>query len=174
MERRLVLVTSVIAFVLVVATDVLYIGLVDAQGQSPQPYIPRFVGSYLALAAALIAVALLPRPEIAVIRIPLRAAAGGGLLVLGALTAIGLPLVIAGILVTVALSRTAREPRTRAARLSGLIAAAISILVLLVGLEVTPRLIVCPDQGTSAGGGSGLLTGSYSYECSNGELHFHS
>jgi hypothetical protein len=173
MERRLVVVLSLIALVLVVATDLIYVWLINGQGPSPQPYIPRFVASYLALVAAFVGVALWPRHEIAVIRVPLRAAAAAGLLVLGALASIGPPLVVAGILVTIALSRTARESRKRAARLSGLIAAAISIVVLLAGLDVTQRVIVCPGGGTSAGGGSGLLMGPYKYECNNGVLTLH-
>ncbi len=93
-------VTSLVAFTIVVAVDGLYIGLINGQGPSAQPYIPRFVGAYLAVMAALIVIALLPRPEIAMIRAPLRAAAAAGLLMLGIFAAfsIGLPLVVAGIL----------------------------------------------------------------------------
>ena len=176
MERRLVRVTSIIAFVIVLATDVLYVTLINSQGASNQPYIPRFVASYLAVMAALTVVSLLPRPEIVAIRVPLRAAAAAGLFVLGFLAAfsIGPPLVLAAFFVLLALARTERAPRTRAARLSGLVAAAVAVAVLLVGLEVTQRVIVCPDQGSSAGGGAGLLTGPYQYECVNGVAHYHS
>jgi hypothetical protein len=175
MERRLVWVTSIAAAVIALATDVLYIVVINSQGQSPQPYIPRFVGGYLAVVAALIVVSLLPRPEIVAIRVPLRAAAAGGLFVLGFVSAfsIGPPLVLAAFLVLLALARTDRARRTRAARLSGLLAAAVAVAVLLVGLEVTQRLVVCPDHGTSAGGGPGLLTGPYQYECVNGRLRYH-
>jgi hypothetical protein len=140
------------------------------------PYIPRFIAGYLAVMAALIAIALAPRPEVAAIRVPLRAAAAAGLFVLGFLAAfsIGPPLVVAGFLMTLALARTVREPRRAVARLSGLVAAALAIALLLAGMEVTQRMIVCPDQGTSAGGGSGFLTGPYQYECNDGELHYHS
>jgi hypothetical protein len=176
MERRLVVWLSLIALAIVFAIDVFYIGLINSQGRSDLPYIPRFVGGYLAVMAALIALALVPRPEVAAIRLPLRAAAAAGLFVLGFLAAfsIGAPLVLAGFLVTLALGRTAREPRKGVARLSGLIAAAIAVAVLLAGLEITQRLIVCPDQGTSGGGGSGFLTGPYQYECNNGVLKYHS
>jgi hypothetical protein len=176
MERRLIVVLSLVAFAIVVAVDVLYIGLINSQGRSDMPYIPRFIGGYLAVMAALIAIALAPRPEVAAIRVPLRAAAAAGLFVLGFLAAfsIGPPLVVAGFLMTLALARTAREPRRGVARLSGLVAGALAIALLLAGMEVTQRMIVCPDQGTSAGGGSGFLTGPYQYECNNGELHYHS
>lgn len=175
MERRLVRVTSLVAFAIVLATDVLYIVAINAQGPSDQPYIPRFVGSYMAVMAALIAASLLPRPEIAAIRLPLRAAAAGGLFVLGFLAAftIGTPLVVAGFLVLIALARTERQAAPGLARLAGLIAAVVAVALLLAGLEVTQRLVVCPDQGTSSGAGSGLLTGPYRYECSNGHLTLH-
>jgi len=149
--------------------------LINGQGPSAQPYIPRFVGGYLAVMAALIVVALLPRPEIVPIRAPLRAAAAAGLLVLGIFAAfsIGLPLVVAGILTGFALSRTQREPRRGVARVSGLVAAALTVAVMIAGLDVTQRLIVCPDSGEVGGGGSALLGGSYQYECKNGQLTVH-
>jgi len=174
-ERTSVRVISLVAFTIVVAVDGLYIGLINGQGPSAQPYIPRFVGAYLAVMAALIVVALLPRPEIVPIRAPLRAAAAAGLLVLGIFAAfsIGLPLVVAGILTGFALSRTQREPRRGVARVSGLVAAPLTVAILIAGLDVTQRLIVCPDSGQVGGGGSALLSGSYQYECNNGHLTVH-
>ena len=176
MEPLFVRIVSILAFPVVLATDVLYVVLINAQGQSAQPYIARFVGGYLAVMAALIAVALVPRPETARIRVALRAAAAGGLLLMGFLAAftIGAPLVVAGFLVFFALTRTVRENRSTPARLSGLVAAALAVVVLLAGLEVTQRFIVCPEQSQETGGGSGLITGPYQYECNNGVAHFHS
>jgi hypothetical protein len=176
MERRLIVGLSVVAVTIVVAVDGLYIGLIYAQGRSDMPYIPWFVSGYLAVVAAMIAGALLPRPEVVRIRVLLRAAAAAGLFVLGFLAAfsIGSPLVLAAFLVMLALTRTARGARLGVARLSGLVAAAIAVAVLLAGLEITQRLIVCPEAGSTAGGGSGFLTGPYQYECVNGELHYHS
>ncbi|TMD11502.1 MAG: hypothetical protein E6I96_15095 [Chloroflexi bacterium] len=176
MERRSVLISSSVAFVIVLVADVVYVGLINAQGPSAQPYIPRFVAGYLAVMAALIAVAMLPRQEIETIRVPLRAAAAAGLLVMGFLAAftIGLPLVSAGILVTVALNRTVRTARSRPARLGGLLAAALAVALLLAGFELTQRLIDCPATGQTAGGGSGLVTGPYQWECVNGRPIFHS
>jgi hypothetical protein len=175
MERPLVAVTSLVALVIVIATDVLYVAVINAQGSSdPMVYVPRFIASYLAVMAAMIGVALLPRREVVEIRVPLRAAGAGGLLVMGLIGAfsIGLPLVVAGILTTVALSRTASVPASRWTRLLGLAAAVLAVAVLVVGLEVSMRMIRCPETGTSVGGGSGLVTGPYSYECRNGQLHW--
>ena len=171
------LVTSLAAFAIVLATDALYVAVINAQGPTdPMVYVPRFVASYLAVTAALIVIALLPRHEIAAIRVPMRAAAAAGLLVAGLIGAfsIGLPLVVAGILTTVALTRTTRLPGSRGGRLFGLVAAALAVGVLLGGLEVTMRVVVCPETGTSSGGGSGLVTGPYHYECDNGRLHWSS
>jgi hypothetical protein len=47
----------------------------------------------------------------------------------------------------------------------------LSLAVIVVGLDVAGRVIVCPDVGTSGGGGTHLLGGTYRYECNNGELH---
>jgi hypothetical protein len=38
---------------------------------------------------------------------------------------------------------------------------------------VAQRAIVCPEHGNSAGGGSGLITGPYQYECVNGVARYH-
>lgn len=176
MERGLIRVTSLVAFAIVLATDALYVALINALGPgNPMVYVPRFVAGYLAVMAALIGVALLPAREMAVIRFPLRAAAAGGLLVMGLLAAfsIGVPLVVAGLLTGVALSRTAREADS-APRWFGAVAAVLAVAVLIAGFEVTERLVVCPETGTSSGGGSGFLTGPYHYECVNGRLSFQS
>jgi len=176
MERRAVVILSLVAFAIVLTADVLYVTLINAQNASSSddmPYVPRFVASYLAVIAALIALTLLPRPEIVSIRAPLRAASGAGLLGLGLLAAmsIGLPLVVAGILVVIAFRLTARTPRSRLRALAGLLAAVLSLGVLLVGLDMAGRVIVCPAVGQSGGGGTHLLGGTYRYECNNGELH---
>ena len=172
MERRLIRVTSLVAFAIVLATDVLYIGLIEAQGPDFQPYVPRFVASYLAVMAALIGIALVPRPEIAAVRVPMRAAAG--LITLGFIAAfsIGLPLVAAGVLTTVALTRTSRQPGSGLRRLARLGAALLAVGLLVAGFEITGRLIVCPETGTGGGTSAGFVTGGDSYQCSQGTLTF--
>ncbi len=50
----------------------------------------------------------------------------------------------------------------------------IAVTILVVGFEVTDRLIVCPEHGTMGGGGSGFVTGPYYYECAEGKLNFRS
>jgi len=176
MERPSVRITSLVAFAIVLATVVLYIVLINAQSSGqpdPTPYIPRFVASFLAVMAALVALALLPRPEVVPIRVPMRAAAAAGLLGLGLLAAmsIGLPLVVAGILVGIALGRTSQGTRSRLRRLAGLGAAVAALAVLFIGLNVAQRTIVCPASGPMSGGGTGLFGDTYHYDCNNGELH---
>jgi len=41
MERLLIRITSLVAFAIVLATDILYVGLIGSQGQDFQPYVPR-------------------------------------------------------------------------------------------------------------------------------------
>src|SRR5256884_7501532 len=160
MERLLIRVTSLVAFAIVLATDILYVGLIGSQGQDFQPYVPRFVASYLALMAALIVIALLPRPEIVAIRLPMRAAAAGGLVASCLLAAfsIGLPLVVAGVLTTVALTRTSRRPGSALRRLAGLGAALLALRLLGAGLEIKGLLFACPSNRTASGTGAGLVT----------------
>jgi hypothetical protein len=163
-----------VAFAIVLATDVLYVAIINSQGASDDlPYVPRFLAAFLAVMAAFIVIALLPRPEIVPLRFALRAAATGGLLGLGILAAmsIGLPLVVAGILTGIVLGRTSQVSGSKLVRLVGLLAAVVTLAVAVVGLDLAGRVIVCPETGTSGGGGTHLLGGSYRYECNNGELH---
>ena len=95
--------------------------------------------------------------------------------VLGALAifSIGLPLLIAGAMATAAAVRTVRGPFLGASSISAVAAAAVAVVVLVAGFEVTERIIVCPAHGSSGGGGTGLVTGPYYYDCVNGQLTFH-
>ena len=169
---------SLVAIVIVLATDVLYVVLIRSQGGAqPEVYLPFFVGGYLALMAALIALALIPRPGVARVRPALRIAAITGLVVLGFLASfsIGVPILIAGLLVVVALVRSAAPVSgTRFAFVSGVAAGSVALLVLIAGFEVTDHLIVCPQTGTAAGSGRGIVTGPYHYECNEGQLTYHS
>jgi hypothetical protein len=176
MERLSIRLPSLAAFAAVLAVEVLYVVLIRSQGGPLESYIPFFVTGYLALLAGLIAIALVPRPEVAVFRVPLRAAAAAGLLVLGFLAAfsIGTPLLIAGLLVIAALVQTQPSPWSRVAFGSGIVAGVVAVALLIAGFEIANRLVVCPETGTMSGSGSGLVTGPYHYECNEGELHFHS
>lgn len=165
------------ALVVVLATDVAYLLVIRAQNvqDSPTPSIVPFIAAYLAVIAALLAASLL-RWLSPALRLPLRAGAAGGLLVLGVLSlfSIGLPLVVAGAMATVATVRKLRGPHLTSSSLWSVGAAVIAVAVLITGFEVTERMIVCPAHGSSGGGGTGFVTGPYYYDCVDGRLSFHS
>jgi hypothetical protein len=164
------------ALVFALGTAAAYLLLILGQGGAPPEVATvAFVAAYLVGTAALLAASLL-RPWRAVVRLSLRAGAAGGLLVLGVLAifSIGLPLLIAGAMATGATVRTLRGPFLSAPSISAAAAAAVAVVVLVAGFEVTERIIVCPAHGSSGGGGTGLVTGPYYYDCVNGQLTFHS
>jgi uncharacterized sodium:solute symporter family permease YidK len=176
MEGRATRVLVAVAAVLVVVADALYLGIVFNQGpHPPESFTIPFIAAYLLLLAVALVVSLMSRWGVSV-RAALRAAAAAGLLVLGvlALMSIGLALVIAGAMAFAATVRTVRRPLVTASNLMGAASAVIAVGVLIAGFEVTERMIVCPDQGSMSGGGSGFLTGAYYYDCVNGHLNFHS
>lgn len=161
--------------VFTVATDAAYLLLKVGQGGTAlDAATVIFVACYLAALAALLGASLMRRWSAAV-RLSLRAAAAGGLLVLGvlAISSIGLPLIIAGATATGATVRTLRGPFMTPASVSAVAAAVVAVVVLVAGFEITERMVLCPAHGSSSGGGSGLVTGPYYYECVDGRLSFH-
>jgi hypothetical protein len=139
-ERTSVVLPSILAAVAVIAIDVLYVSVIAAQGGAePGSKVPYFVSGYLAVMAALVALALAPQRELEGWRVPLRAAASGGLLVLGMIAAlsIGVLLVGAGLLVGFALARTESRP---AQWWTGVVASLASVAVLIAGFQLTEGL----------------------------------
>jgi hypothetical protein len=139
MERMSVVVPSIVAVVVVLAIEILYVSLIAAQGGSKPALVPYFVSGYLILMAVLVALALIPSPLTEGLRVPLRAAAAGGLLVMGMLWAfsVGIVIVGAGLLVGFALSRTKSRP---AQWWIGAAASLASVAVLLAGFQLTEGL----------------------------------
>lgn len=165
-----------VALAIVVFEDAVYLLLIRSQAEvAPDVFTVPFVAGYLLVMAALLGTSLarLPNPSW---RMPLRAGAAGGLLLLGIIAAfsIGLPLVLAGILATGSAVRTLKGPVWTPTALLGVAAALAAVAVLVTGFEVTERIIECPSSGTMSGGGSGFVTGPYHYECVDGHLSFHS
>jgi hypothetical protein len=163
------------ALVFSLATAGAYPLLILGQGDvPPEVATVAFVAAYLVALAALLAASLLRRWR-GMVRLSLRAGAAGGLLVLGvlAISSIGLPLLIAGVLATGATVRAMRGHFIAGPSISAVAAAALAVVVLVAGFEVTESLIVCPTHGSSSGGGTGLVTGPYYYDCVNGQLSFH-
>jgi hypothetical protein len=177
MESRATVIMTWAAAGILLATDLLYVLLIGSQPNLPPDSVATvpFVAGYLLLMAALLAAALLRRPSMVRARTVLRAGPAGGLLLLGTLAAlsIGLPILVAAALSVVLAVRSLPRPlRWRPVSL-GVIAALGAVVLLVGGLELTQRLIVCPAHGTVGGGGSGLISGPYRYECVNGVLSFH-
>lgn len=165
-----------VAFVIVLVVDALYFGLIRGVADyAPDAYTVPFLIGYLLLMAGLLGISLITLPNPGW-RMPLRAGAAGGLLVLGIIAAfsIGLPLVLAGVLATGSAVRTLKGQVRTPTGLIGVAAAVASVAVLVTGFEVTQRIIVCPASGNMSGAGSGFVTGPYHYDCVDGRLSFHS
>lgn len=164
------------AIVVAVAADLVYVAIVYNFG-TDRTGISRvvFVAAYLLLMALLLLGSLAWRLP-ATPRMALRAAAAGGLLVLGVLAAfsIGVPIIIGGILAATATVRTLAGPHLTMPALSTAAAAIVSVAVLVGGFEVTERMIFCPAHGFEAGSGYGLVSGGYHYYCVDGRLEFFS
>jgi hypothetical protein len=154
----------------VVAIDGLYLAIIHFQGD-PAPanvLTAPFVASYLAVMAILLAASLLTA---ATAKPVLRAAASAGLLVLAVLAAFSigvLILVVAGLAIAATIP-TLGIQKSRRIRVAAGVAALVAAVVLIGGLELTSRFLVCPATGSS-GGTTGSFFGQVSYECDNGRL----
>jgi hypothetical protein len=164
--RRLGLVVAIV----VAIVDILYVWYIRfGQGgvASDLPLRVPFVGAYLALMAICAGLSAMgPRRWQAA----LLGGCAAGLLLLGffAIFSIGLPLLVIGLLATVLLVGTINDSaRRRRAVAISMAGASAAVVLMLAGFEVTGRIIDCPP-GAVSGGGTGFLTGSYSYTCQNG------
>jgi hypothetical protein len=169
--RTLVLISAI----LVLVGNIGYLLLIGTQGAyPPDAFTVPFVAGYWAVLAAMLGLSLMDRPRWVALRPPLRAGAAAGLLVTGvlALFSIGLPMVVAGALATGASVRTLAGRNRKHALIAEAIAAVIAVVVVVAGLEITARVILCPPHGVSGGSGQGLVTGGYSWQCNNGRLTF--
>jgi hypothetical protein len=158
--------------VAVAAIDAGYVAIIRSQpDQRPDVLAVPFVACYLALMTVLLVASLFDLPMLVRLRPALRAAGAAGLLVLGvvALFSIGLPIFLAGSLVTAATVMTLVTEKSRDATASAVAAAVLAVAVLLVGSGLTSRYIVCPGTGEMAVT-TGLVTGGFSYECRDGQL----
>ncbi|MHB8588191.1 MAG: hypothetical protein ACYDA0_04960 [Candidatus Dormibacteraceae bacterium] len=70
--------------------------------------------------------------------------------------------------------RILRRPFPAPSSLSSVVAAVVVVVVLVAAFEASERMIVCPAHGVAGGGGTGLVTDPYHYDCVNGRLSFHS
>jgi hypothetical protein len=164
------------SIILVIADDIVYLDLVGGQGGVPDTVatIP-FVSGYVLLMAVLLALSLLSRRWIVTVRPAMLAAVAASLLLLGVFGAfsIGVPLLIAAILTAIAAVRALAGRNATNGLLLEVAGAAIALIVLVGGFEVTQRMIICPPTGEMGGSSSGFITGSYHYQCINGTLTFY-
>ena len=151
MEGRSTRVLVAVTIVIVVVVDALYVAIVVNQDpRPPELFTIPFIACYLLLMVVVLAVSLMHRWSAAT-RTALR-----------------------GAMAAAASMRTLRGPMFTPSNLLGAASAVIAVAVLIAGFEVTERIIVCPANGSMAGGGSGFVTGPYYYDCVNGHLNFHS
>lgn len=157
-------------------TDALYLGLIRGQDTFPPDIlVVPFVASYLLLMVCFLGVSLLRRVN-PLARTALRGAAPAGLIVFGVLAAfsIGLPILISGIVAAIAFGLSMDRASWRSSLAIGVASALIAGAVLVVGLDVAQRVIVCPPHGSGGGSGPGLLFGPYHYQCVDGQVTYQS
>jgi hypothetical protein len=175
-EGRISRLLLIIAIVVAEADEAAYIFVIVNQ-DSPRPpdvlTVP-FVASFIQLMAVLLGVSMLTSPSLIRFRPALRAGAAAGLLVLGVFGAfsIGAPLFIAGAVAAGVAVRTVTLTPGLRAIVSALAAAAVVVALLVIGFEVTARVIECPTDGSSGGNWTGIVTRGFSWECTDGQVHF--
>jgi hypothetical protein len=164
-----------IAVVIVLVVDAGYVLIIATQRSYPaDAFTVPFLAGYWLVMAAMLGLSLLDPPRVMALRPALRAGAAAGLLVTGllGLFSIGLPLVVAGSLATGAAVRTLAGRDRRRAVSFEIVAAMIAVVVVVAGLELTSRVILCPAHGVSGGSGYGLVSGGYHWRCVDGRLTF--
>lgn len=163
--------SAILVAVVVLLVEILYLDAIRAQpvASSDMPWRVPFVAGYIILLAACAALGALvsvqPWPAVFL------GAAVGGLLLLGffALFSVGLALLVAGLVAIVPLVRALRgAPHRRLAGGMAITGAFVAVGILFAGFAVTERIITCPP-GAQSGGGSTLLSGTYSYTCESGK-----
>lgn len=153
-----------------VAIDSLYLSIIHFQDGPGPPNVLTvpFVATYIAVTAILLGASLLSS---APAKLVLRAAASSGLVVLAVLAAFSigvLVLVIAALALATTIAALGMQSSARVRVVAG-VASLVAAIVLVGGLELTSRYLVCPLTGSS-GGTTGGLFGQVSYECDNGSL----
>ena len=162
---------AVTAAVIAAVTDVLYSGLVVAQGgHDPIRWRVAFVATFVAVLA--ITAAVSARKSAGAWRPALLGLTTIGLLAMGyiAIFSIGLPLLFAGVLACMALLVSLRGSHQPSALLKAGAGALVALVIFFGGFEASERAIACSPQGFESGSGSGLLSGPYHYTCANGKL----
>jgi hypothetical protein len=162
-----------IALVSVVVVDAGYLALIAILASHPPDiYTVPFVAGYILLTAVLLALSLVEAPFMVPLRPALRTAAAAGLLVLGVLAvfSIGLALLIAGGIAMAAAVMTIAAVHRATAVVSAVLAATLAVALVVIGLEIAWRTIVCPPTGEMGGDTVGVFTGGINFTCKDGHL----
>lgn len=161
-----------IALVVPLVMDAVYFSLVRTQSTyPPDVFTVPFVATYMLLMTGMLGASLVTRLH-PVLRVALRGGAAGGLMMLGVLAAfsIGAPILVAGVLAAIAFGLSLGRSRWLTSLAAGGTAAVVLGFVLVLGIDVANRTIVCPSDSTEGGGGSGIVLGPYEYQCVGGQV----
>jgi hypothetical protein len=174
LDRRAARTLVWIALVPPLLLDGVYLLLIRLQGEGPPDVmVVPFVATYLFAMVLLLAASLMTRLP-SIVRLAFRAAAAAGLIVFGILAAfsIGLPIIICGVVAAVAVGLSFDQTRWRLDSVAGAAGAVVALTILVGGFDMVERVIACPATGESGGSTVGFFTGSRSWHCTNGELHW--
>ncbi len=174
-DGRIARLLLIIAIVVAEADEALYLFVIFNQSpRAPDVLTVPFVASFIQLMAILVGISLLSSAAVVRLRPALRGGAAAGLLVLGVIGAfsIGAPLFLAGAVVLGVAVRTVSQTPALLSVLSAFAAALLVVALLVVGFEVTARVIECPADGSSGGSWNGFVTTGFSWECVGGQVQF--
>ena len=162
-----------IAVIVACAVDILYVSQIvgppGGRGYS-LPWRPVFVALFIA--AMTIAAALAINPSAAGGRTVLLGLSSVGLLAMGylAIFSVGLPLLVAGLGLLVALIYAVVASRQPAGVMRAATGGLLALVILFGGFELTAQAITCPAHGFEGGTGSSFFGGPYHYTCVDGKL----
>ena len=163
--KRLALVSAAIG----IGTDAGYLLILHGQSASDGTLRSVFVAVVIAVASLAAATARLANR--AMLQRLLLAFAAAVFLILGVLSlfSIGMPLIAAGVVASVAELnlRGNNRPAAIAATCMGL---ALAVAVALAGLQWTSYPVQCPSPGDSAGSGNTFFGSSFSWTCHAGHI----
>jgi hypothetical protein len=161
------------AVIVACAVDIVYVSqIIGPPGGRPDPLVWRspFVAFFIAVMA--IAAALAIRPSAAGGRTVLLGLSSVGLLAMGylAIFSVGLPLLVAGLGLLVALIYAVVASGQPAGVMRAAAGGLLALVIFFGGFELTAQAITCPVHAFEGGTGSSFLGGPYHYTCVDGKL----
>jgi hypothetical protein len=162
-----------IVVIVACAVDILYVSqIVGPPGGRGYSLPWRSVFVALFIAAMTIAAALAIRPSATGGRTVLLGLSSVGLLAMGylAIFSVGLPLLVAGLGLLVALIYAVVASRQPAGVMRAAAGGLLALVIFFGGFELTAQAITCPAHGFEGGTGSSFFGGPYHYTCVDGKL----